>query len=119
MEPDLVLQRVTDGFDAPGLGIVMDLASWHHSGRLSLSGVSDDLIADLSRLRCPALLVSSHDDAVVPARHSLSPRHLPLARTRAVIHRGFGHCDLLAGMEAPHRVWPDVFRWLGTGFVTG
>jgi len=112
MEREVIVERVTAGFNATGLGVVTDLAHWSNSGRLKIDGVTDDLLAQLRQVRIPVLLVSSTDDAVVGPRSALSPRALPNAPVETLIVDRMGHCDIILGRDAPQKIWKPLTSWL-------
>ncbi len=114
MEEELLLDRLRDGFDVTGWGVVAELAAWNDEDRLAVAGVTEDFLASLAGVTGPVLLVDGDLDEIVPRAQSLVPEHFPSA---AVTHhrvQGFGHCDLILGAAAPSLVWPGVESWLAT-----
>jgi polyhydroxyalkanoate synthase subunit PhaC len=112
MEPELVRERLTAGFDRTSLGVVAELADWTNTGCLAVPGTTTNLVGDFSTLSCPALLVSSDRDGIVPQWLGLRPEHFPAARVEEHRVSGFGHCDIILGQEAPSAVWSRLLSWL-------
>lgn len=112
MEPAMVQERITDGFDRTGLGVVAELANWANTGKLRVEGLTEDLVRDFAGLELPVLLVSSPHDTVIPPSLTLRASVFSGAQTRTHVVDGFGHCDILLGTRAPEKIWGPVTRWL-------
>ncbi len=114
MEDEFLVDWLRHGFDVTGWGVVTELAAWGEDGRLTVAGVSEDLISGFGDIKGPVLLFDGALDEIVPRAQALVPSHFPSA---LVTHRqveGFGHCDLILGTAAPRLVWPHMESWLAT-----
>ncbi len=112
MEDDLLRERLEEGFDVTGWGVVSELANWANTGRLEVPGVSPDLVAELQQLNLPLLLVSSPADGIVTAGMAARRTAFPRARVHQYVVPDFGHCDIVLGRRAPEMVWRPMLDWL-------
>ncbi len=111
-EPAMEKDRFRKGFDRTGVGVVFDFLEWGTRGRIPGRTDEKNLLDRLNRVSCPTLLISSPDDETIRARFATHPEDLPDAAVTAHEIPGFGHCDLLLGIDAPARVWPKIDDWL-------
>ena len=112
MEKGLLVDRLAQGFDVTGLGVVAELAQWGESDQMPVTGTTADLLADFKKLACPVLLLHSDRDEIVPGALAIRPTAFPRAEVDDHHVEGFGHCDIILGAQAPEKVWPLVTSWL-------
>jgi pimeloyl-ACP methyl ester carboxylesterase len=113
-EPAMERDRFRKGFDRTGLGVAVDILEWGTRGRIPGGPGEVDLLDRLSGVACQTLLISSPDDETIRARFTTQPDDLPAADVTAREIPGFGHCDLVLGIDAPAKVWSVIDAWLAT-----
>jgi pimeloyl-ACP methyl ester carboxylesterase len=119
IQRDILLERVSRGFDRTGSAVIGIMIKWARSGRFLSSQNERDYEAMLADIRVPALFVTGDMDTAVP-RPSFEIGYECFGsadktwREFGVEQDGlhFGHCDLICGDAAPDIVWPYILDWI-------
>ena len=113
-EPAMEQDRFRKGFDRTGMAVVVDILEWGVRGRIPGGPDEADITDRLRHVACPTLLLSSPDDETIRAQFTTQPEDLPAAEVTSEEIPGFGHCDLVLGIDAPAKVWPVIDHWIAT-----
>lgn len=115
MEPELLQERLRDGFDWTSVQVWLDMSRWAATGRfdhyqelwpscgvpvLAIAGDEDHLCGP--RDAAVAVELAEWDDAEL----------LVFDQYTHGMH--WGHLDLVLGVHAPDHVWPALHDWLAT-----
>jgi polyhydroxyalkanoate synthase len=67
---------------------------------------------DLAQLEAPLLNVVASKDYICPAQSSKALNALVSSQDRQVLEVPGGHISIVAGVEAPRELWPQLAEWL-------
>jgi len=119
IEPELLRERIREGFDRTSLNVLREMAVWAAEGRFCSADGQLDPDARLAALRVPLLCIAGDKDSAVPLG-SIEPGFQRVGATDKTLRlygrdtdgTHFGHCDLICGKAAPSVVWPEVAAWI-------
>ncbi len=118
IEPEILEERLTLGFDRTSVEILRFMFSWASTGRLEpRKGV--DYSSRLQTFTRPILFIVGAQDAVAPSA-SVEPAYAAagsadksfICLDSGPLAKGWGHLDLVCGKAAPAVVWPRILEWL-------
>lgn len=69
---------------------------------------------DLSRIRCPILVVGAQTDYIAPVACVRALTDLVSSEDKEYLELRGGHISLIAGRQASQVAWPKVASWLGS-----
>jgi pimeloyl-ACP methyl ester carboxylesterase len=116
---DILLERVSRGYDRTGAAVIGIMIKWARTGRFLSSQDERDYESMLADVKVPALFVSADRDTVVPRESieigfdclgSKDKTWREFGVEKDGIH--FGHCDVICGDAAPTMVWPYLLGWI-------
>jgi polyhydroxyalkanoate synthase subunit PhaC len=71
-----------------------------------------DELVDLTRIECPLLLLTAHNDHLVPSKSTVELREHVSSLDVEVMSIDAGHVGLVVSAKAHEKLWPEVTRWL-------
>jgi len=119
IERDLLRERITDGWDRTGLGVLRQMLGWARTDTFASADGRTDYLPRLRQLRVPLLCVVGEEDDPVPPASVAEGFDLVGSADKTWLQFGtsshgtpFGHLDLICGRRAPEHVWPAISHWL-------
>lgn len=112
LEPEILAERLKDGFDWTSVTVWQEMSRWAAEGKL-------DFEEDWKRTDLPLLVVLGDRDHLLPPADGRVAYELSGSQDRTLrvfddwhdeVH--WGHLDLILGRHAPKHVWPFVEAWM-------
>ncbi len=119
IEKDILVERVTKGFDRTSFNVVKFFFEWGARGKFISSDGRIDFEEEIQNLTAPILFVNGDADIAVPIEAvreayekagSLDKTFKIFCNEKPDLH--WGHCDLICGKHAPDITWPYMVDWM-------
>lgn len=112
IEPDILQERLTRGFDWTSVKVWQEMARWAATGQLEWD-------QDWAATDVPLLVLAGDEDHLMPPADARTAYDRSGSRDKRFLvfddwhHEAhWGHLDLVLGRLAPRHVWPEIDAWM-------
>jgi pimeloyl-ACP methyl ester carboxylesterase len=113
VEGQLNRRLLANGFHWVSTGVLVQLESAMEEGGFCSMDKATRYLAGVEKINKPVLVIGGDKDRQCPeeAKRATASR-LPAALSKVIIHKDYGHCDLLMGRRVEEEVFPQILSWL-------
>lgn len=119
IEPDILQERLTRGFDWTSVKVWQEMARWASTAEVEWD-------ADWARADLPLLVIAGDEDHLVPPADARAAYDRSGSSDKTWLlfddwhHEAhWGHLDLVLGRLAPRHVWPAIDEWMAARGAPG